>query len=290
MSKEKNKIAVIGSEGYVGKSFVEMMEEKYQIVKYDPKLGDDNASKEEVNCCRLGVVCVPTPMHRKKSVTADEVKVYQCDTSIVESVVDWLETDLILIKSTVEVGTTERLKKETDKRIVFSPEYVGETSYRVSIRMRFHKDMGATPFWIMGGDKKDCDEIFDILLPVVGPEKTFFKTDSRTAEFIKYKENDYFAHKVVWANEARQQAEALGVNWYDAWQGWKLDPRVDVMHTGVFKDARGFAGACLPKDTNALAYSCKKAGLTPRLLMAMLKKNMRLKEIDDYQEISGRKE
>ena len=119
--------------------------------------------------------------------------------------------------------------------------------------------------------------------------KKYFKTDSRTAEFIKYKENDYFAHKVVWAAEAREEAEALGVNWYDAWQGWALDPRVDVMHTAVFNENRGFAGFCLPKDTNALCHKLHQSGYTPEFQVAMLKKNLKLRGKKDYQELSGKK-
>ena len=282
------KIAIIGSEGYVGKAFDAMVCGKYEVVRYDPNLGDKSASKEQVNECGLAVIAVPTPMSKEYK-EVDGLKVYACDTSIVEACVEWVDTPVILIKSTVSVGTTERLKKKYGKRIVFSPEYVGETGYKVSARMNFHTDMGATPFLILGGDNADCDYIFDLLVPILGPEKTYFKCDSKTAEFIKYKENDYFAHKVVWANEMRQQAEALGVDYYRAWQGWGLDPRIDVMHTAVFRDNEGFAGPCFPKDTNALCYSLLENGNRSALLVGMLKKNLNLRKAEDYQELSGRK-
>lgn len=286
------KIAIVGSEGYVGSAFVKMIGDKYEVVKYDLKLGDKSATKEEVNACDLAVVAVPTPMsnnYKQMASGNQRIKVYQCDTSIVEDVVSWLKTPVILIKSTVEIGTTKRLKEKYNKHIVFSPEYVGEGKYRVSSRMDFQTDMSATPFLILGGDKEDCDYIFDLLLPILGPEKKYFKTDETTAEFIKYKENDYFAHKVVWAAEAKEQAKALGVNWYDAWQGWALDPRVDVMHTAVFKDNEGFAGFCLPKDTNGLAYKLLEVGYTPDFQLSMLDKNLKLRKAKDYQELSGKK-
>jgi UDPglucose 6-dehydrogenase len=282
------KIGIVGACGYVGSAFARMIEGKYEAVLYDPKLGDKSATKKQINDCDLAVIGVPTAMSERYH-EVDGIKVYDGDTSIVEECVSWIETPVILIKSTIRIGTTEYLKNKYNKRIVFSPEYVGEGKYKVSSRMDFQTDMSATPFLILGGDKEDCDYIFDLLTPILGPEKKYFKTDSKTAEFIKYKENDYFAHKVVWAAEAREQAEALGVNWYDAWQGWALDPRVDVMHSCVFKDNEGFAGFCLPKDTNALAYRLIEEGYVPEFQLGMLKKNLKLRKVKDYQELSGKK-
>ncbi|MBN1617747.1 hypothetical protein JW887_00185 [Candidatus Dojkabacteria bacterium] len=283
------KIAVIGSEGYVGNAFCEMVKKHYDVVRYDLKLEDKNSTVKEVNSADLAVIALPTPMSRTEFIEVDGLKVYKCDTSILEDAIKWIETPVILIKSTIPVGTVDRLKKETGKRIVFSPEYVGETKYRVNPELNFHTDMGATPFFILGGDEEDCNYILDMLVPVLGPQKKYYKVSAKTAEFIKYKENDYFAHKVIWANEARQQAEALGVDWYEAWQGWALDPRVDPMHTGVFKGDEGFAGSCFPKDTNALCYSLMEKGFKSDFQIAMLKKNLKLKKCKDYQELSGRK-
>ena len=265
-----------------------MIDDRYEVIKYDPKLGNKSATKAQVNGADLAVISVPTPMSKKYKET-DGIKVYQCDTSIVEDAIKWINTPVILIKSTIEIGTTERLKKKYHKKIVFSPEYVGEGKYKVSARMDFQTDMSATPFLILGGDNQDCDYVIDLLLPILGPEKRYFKTDSKTAEFIKYKENDYFAHKVVWAKEMKEQAEALGIDFYDAWQGWSLDPRVDVMHTAVFPDNRGFAGFCLPKDTNALAYKLIESGFVPEFQIGMLKKNLKLRGKKDYWELSGKK-
>ncbi|HEC65552.1 MAG TPA: hypothetical protein ENI23_09670, partial [bacterium] len=53
-------------------------------------------TKDEVNECDLAIVCVPTPSREDGS----------CDTTIIEEVVSWLKTPLILFKSAVEPGTT----------------------------------------------------------------------------------------------------------------------------------------------------------------------------------------
>lgn len=283
------KIGIVGSEGYVGSAFSDMVWKYYDVVAYDPKLGQKSATKPEINECDLVVISVPTPMSEKFQ-EVDDLKVYSADISIVEEAVSWITAPVILIKSTIPVGTVDALKAKYGKRIVFSPEYVGEGKYKVSARMDFQTDMSATPFLILGGDPADCDYIIDILIPILGPEKTYFKTNAKTAEFIKYKENDYFAHKVVWANEFKEEAQALGVDFYQAWQGWALDPRVDVMHTAVFPGNPGFAGFCLPKDTNALAYRLIEEGFVPEYQIAMLKKNLKLRGKDSYQELSGKKQ
>jgi len=168
---------------------------------------------------------------------------------------------------------------------VFSPEFVGETKYHVTERMRFHTEAERTPFFICGGDIKDCQYIFDLLTPVMGPEAHYLSMSAKDAEFVKYIENDYFARKVMWANEKYDQAKALGVNWYNAWEGWALDPRVDKMHTAVFPNNRGFSGKCLPKDINALTYSSIKAGYVPVTEVAMLKKNLEYRKVKDYKKL-----
>lgn len=266
MNQNKKTIGIIGG-GYVGQAFAEMVKNHYQVLIFDPNLATFT-TKEEVSKADLGVICVPTPMSNDGS----------CDTSIVEQTLEWLNTPVILIKSTVAIGTTERLKKQFNKRIVMSPEYVGEGKYRVSPRMDFQTDMGATPFLILGGDNIDCNYILDLLIPVLGPEKKIHKMTAIEAEIVKYMENTYFGVKITFAQEMYDICKQFGADWYSVWQGWAADPRVDVMHTAVFPEARGFSGKCLPKDLNGLVYASKQAGYTPTMLEAMLKSNKIIRE------------
>ena len=294
----KPTIGIVGY-GYVGQAMHRMFRDKYECViklnrsnvGYRTRLGGreelkQNDIRPDINKCDLTIICVPTPMKKDEFVEVNGMKVYRCDTSIVEGVVEWCESTVIMIKSTIEVGTVDRLKeKYPNKRIVFSPEYVGEGSYYVTPRMDFQTDAVKTPFFICGGDQKDCEFIFDILTPVMGPECHYKSMPARDAEFVKYIENDYFAHKVVWANEKRKMAEALGVNWHNAREGWGLDPRVDKMHTGIFVTSRGYSGKCLPKDMNAIMYASVKAGYTPTMEVGMLKSNMEMRGKTDQTEI-----
>jgi len=257
---EKMKIGIIGSEGYVGKAVYSLFKDHYEIVAKD-KEGDYS----KINECYLGVVCVPTPMKEDRS----------CDTSIVEEIIQNLKTPLILIKSTIPPQFTEYLKLIYKKRIVFSPEYSGQSSYWQPYK--FGIDMKECPFVILGGDSKDTKEIIDILTPVLGPTKFYYQVSSTEAEIIKYMENTFFATKIIFVNEFKNICDAFGADFYKVREGWLLDPRINKMHTMVFKEKPGFSGKCLPKDINAIVKACEGKDYNPKLLKEVISSNERFK-------------
>lgn len=276
------KIAIIGY-GYVGRAFAKMVARRYEtwIINRSPidakelphgasfaGTSDDPNAWELIKGVDLAVIAVPTPSNPDGS----------CDTSIVEETVRKCDAGVILIKSTVAPGTTDRLMKTTGLSIVFSPEYVGEGNYYVTPRMDFQTDMVKTPFFICGGDDADCNRVFDLLIPILGPEKSYYKCSALEAEIIKYMENTYFGVKISFAQEMYDICQAFGADWYKVWQGWALDPRVDVMHTAVFPNNRGFSGKCLPKDLNALVKASSEKGFVPGFLLAMLRKNAQVRK------------
>ncbi len=231
------KITIVGY-GRVGKAVEELLGDHY-VLATDSYEGD------------LGIVCVPTPSKEDGS----------CDTSIVEEVVGKLRTKLILIKSTVEPGTTDKLIEKTGKRIVFSPEYIGESKY---YNPYFNERMLDCPYVVLGGSNRDCNVILDVLVPVMGPTKTYYKTTSLNAEIIKYMENAFFATKVAFVNEMYEICKSLGADWHSVREGWLLDPRVNKMHTAVIK--KGYSGKCFPKDIKALIKVAESKGYKSELL------------------------
>lgn len=271
------KIGIIGY-GYVGKAFARMFDnqsrDKYEVRVYDPFIEKTESElhvltdEDGINECDLAVICVPTESNDDGS----------ANTSIVEETAKWLETGLILIKSTVPPGTTDKLAEfYPEQHFAMSPEYIGEGKYYVTPRMDFQTDMKKCPFVIIGGSDIATTAILDILVPILGPEKDYFKCTSSEAELIKYMENTYFAFKITFAQEMYEMCQAMGLDWYKVWQGWAKDPRVDVMHTAVFPNARGFSGKCLPKDTNALVKASMEHGYRPDFLIEMLRSNARFR-------------
>ena len=251
------RIAIVGA-GIVGSGMRQIFGDALVV---DKKEGFADIS--ESRGMGLGIVCVPTPSGEGGL----------CDTSIVEQVVDALETEIILIKSTVAPGTVDKLRARTGKRIAFSPEYMGESKYWTPAAYPDPLSPVSHGFMIIGGDPTDCSAIADLFLPRLGPATRFRFMSAVEAELVKYFENAFFAVKVTFANELRRICESFGVNYHVVREGWLDDPRVGPMHTAAFKDAPGFHGKCLPKDITALAAVCRAKGIDPVLFDAVVRVN-----------------
>ena len=96
------KVGIIGC-GHVGTAMKQLFVNAY-LFDEPKKIG----TRDELNMCDLSFVCVPTPMAQDGS----------CDTTIVEQVLGWVDTPIIVIRSTVPIGFTERMKKKTGKKII----------------------------------------------------------------------------------------------------------------------------------------------------------------------------
>lgn len=268
------KVGIVGY-GYVGKAMAKLFEKNYEVYVHDvvSRFVPDSArqhvaSREEINQCDLGVICVPTPRGNDGS----------CDTSYVETVLGWLNTPHILLKSTVAVGTTDRLTSLFNKQIVFSPEYCGESTYWTPYA--FHTEIKETPFFIFGGDRKECSKMVDFFMPVTGPTKAYRMTDARTAEMVKYMENTFYATKIAYCYEIDQVCKRMGIDYNEARELWLLDPRINPMHTAVFEgNDRPFSGKCLPKDLSALVETSSALGYEASLLREVLDTNDRIAEL-----------
>lgn len=252
-------IAIVGH-GIVGQGMQRLFP-RARIV--DPPKG--LADYDETRSVRLSIVAVPTPMAADGS----------CNITEVEKAVHAIRSPFILIKSTVPPGTTERLRHETGKRICFSPEYMGESTYWTPPWAPSPTDPLSHGFMIVGGESADCSEVADLFLPVLGPATRFRFMGSTEAELVKYAENGFFALKVTFANELRRICERLEINYHTVREGWLDDPRVGPMHTAAFRDAPGFGGKCLPKDISALAAMCRENGIPSPLLEAVIDLNGR---------------
>lgn len=257
------KVAIIGH-GYVGKAMEAFLKNHYKLFIYDPIY--PSLDKALINTADIAFVCVPTPSLNGK-----------CDTSIVEEVVGWCETNLIIIKSTVEPGTTDRLKQNTNKRLVFAPEYCGESSYWSPYQ--WDREIKETPFFIFGGDPNDTKLAVDAYLPITGPTKKYIQTTAKAAEMAKYVTNAFASMKITFSYEIASICEAAELDFNIVRELWLMDPRVNPMHTAVFAENKHpFGGKCLPKDTEALIKFSESIGYAPKLLNEVIQSNIRIGE------------
>jgi UDPglucose 6-dehydrogenase len=258
------KIGIVGY-GYVGKAIMEYFKDHYDVIYYDPFL-PGSATKEDINACDLGVVCVFTPSGPNGD----------CDTSIVDASVEWLATPLILIKSTVKIGTTDRLKRATGKRICFSPEYIGESVYDTG-RFNFNKSMKNQGWYTFGGDKADTKRLVELYQVVSGPNKVYKQTDATSAEIAKYMENAFFSTKLVFCYEMAEICRVNNVDYNEVRECWLLDPRMGTSHSSVFHNKlTPYDGKCLPKDIKALIAQSAEQGYVPDFLAEVDRSNERI--------------
>lgn len=281
MKKIDKNVAIVGY-GYVGKAMAEFFKNHYHVGVYDVndvdlKEGLEKYTKEQVNKADLTLICVPTQQKENG----------RCDTSLVEETVSWVESKLIIIKSTVEVGTTKRLKIKTNKRLVFCPEYCGESTYWSPYL--WDREVKQTPFFIFGGDKNDTAKCVDFYLPITGPVKTYRQTDPTSAEMAKYMENSFYASKITFCYEMANICKLSGLDYNEVRELWLLDPRINPMHTAVFADnIKAYGGKCLGKDISALkSYAKDVLGYDADLLQEVIDSNERIGKFRDAQNTSN---
>ena len=280
------KIGIVG-QGYVGTAVRTVFQKHYKCNTFD--------IKQECNCNTLGelvtdsdiiFVCVPTPMNKDRS----------CNTDIVEDVISDIndavridrlnhnpKTDkIVVIKSTVPPGTTERLNEENDNvTVIFNPEFLTEAN--------FIEDFKNQNRIIIGGQRPATTKLRQVY-SLVFPNVPIIKTGSMTAEMVKYFTNTFLATKVSFANEMKMICDKLGIDYDKVVEYSIYDERLGKSHWAVpGPDGHyGFGGSCFPKDINALVHICEKMNIPVGVLPSVINTNLIVRPERDWEELKGR--
>jgi UDP-glucose 6-dehydrogenase len=169
-----------------------------------------------------------------------------CDLSQVRQAIDETDAEVFVLRSTVPPGTTERLKAETGKRIVFSPEFYGTTQHCDEKAFDFS-------FTILGGQKEDCNAVIQLLQEVYDGRHRFRITDSKTAELTKYMENTILAARVSLCVQFWEIAKQYGVSYPEMRELLLCDERFSRAHTFVYDEHPYWESHCFDKDLSAIA-------------------------------------
>lgn len=283
------KICIVGA-GYVGFSLSVLLSEKNDIVVYDidkekVDMINNNISPIEdediyyyLNNKKLNlkatcnyqiafenskyiIICTPTNF---------DCKTNSFDTSSIEDVITKIKNvnndAVIIIKSTVPIGYTKKIKNRYGMNIIFSPEFLREGK---SLQDNLY------PSRIIVGSKSSDGEKFAEILKNSSENSNvnILYMDSDEAESVKLFSNTYLAMRVAFFNELDTFALDKGYSSKDIINGVSMDPRIgDYYNNPSF----GYGGYCLPKDSKQLYSNFQN--IPENLIEAIINSNDTRKE------------
>lgn len=187
-------------------------------------------------------IAVGTP--EREDGSADLTFIEEVAYSIAENIV---RDTIVVIKSTVPVGTNRRVKEiilqnlvhDVQVEMVSNPEFLKEGT---AIYDSFHGDR-----IVIGTDKEETARMMEKVNEPFGIP--VYKTSIESAEMIKYASNAFLATKISFINEISHICERVQANIEEVAVGMGLDTRIGPQ---FLKAGIGYGGSCFPKDTKAL--------------------------------------
>lgn len=227
------------------------------------RLTFSSSTKDSVKDADIIFIAVGTPSKEDGSANLDYVY------SAVGDLADTVNKDAVLvIKSTVPVGTTRSVKRFLQNRgveidVAFNPEFLKEGA---AIDDFMHPDRV-----ILGVESEKAKKVLSqVYRPLYVFNVPIVFTNLETAELSKYSSNAFLAMKVTFINEIANLCEACGADVNDVALAMGLDKRIGDK---FLQAGPGYGGSCFPKDTSALADFAKDFGVQMNLVEETIASN-----------------
>ncbi|MFI9009293.1 UDP-glucose dehydrogenase family protein [Actinosynnema sp. NPDC053489] len=203
-------------------------------------------------------LCVPTPTGQDGA--ADLAAVH----AVLREARDAVSPGcVVVIKSTVPAGTTERVSRlldRSDVQVVSNPEFLRE-GHAVDDFLR--------PQRVVVGARAE-EAARRVVALYAGTGAPALVTTSASAELVKYASNCFLAMKLSYVNSLAELCEQVGADIGDVTEGMRLDDRIG---SAFLEPGPGWGGSCFPKDTRALLSTAEDAHVDFPLLRATIGTN-----------------
>ena len=200
-------------------------------------------------------LCLPTPENSDGSADMSYIETASKDIK------EHLNPDaVVVIKSTVLVGTSQSVEELLGNSVVSNPEFLREGT---AVSDFFHPDR-----IVIGASNMNAAHAVALLYDKLDTEFVFSNT--RTAELIKYTSNAFLATKLSFMNAMALICERVGADVDDLIEGIGHDPRIGNM---FLQPSPAWGGSCFPKDTKALLSIAKDCNYDFKLLQAAIDTN-----------------